>query len=416
MTIRNGGGKRQSRKSFDTAHDRVRPDRLLRFAGMAKVFENDSVRSPFSLMHLALKATAQLWEMVDEEDLPALVEVPLQLRLRLISYISYYGPAIDAYTLDALTKGGGLVTYLDLAGLLGHGSLTLNRLSKILKSAPEEEASINDLVQSWDHEDFFEATMLSNPCLPRFSSLTHLCLSHPHLGAARWPDLLSLAKHTPKLTHLSLAYWPWPTLTPNLATTTVLSRNSLEFNAGGSSIYSALDRDLSEPASVLRQLSACLLCLQWLDLEGCTDWFPALSLSTTRSGTADELRTRHDTDPWLKASSNMSIFADSWKNLLYINCSQGHVPSASGVRALPRQTSPATQRKIITDLLKKYDTKLCVDNIPDPAGYEVEKRKAHMWMGTEERAVLAGQMINFIRRSHNCKSITMDYGWCKRFD
>jgi hypothetical protein len=121
-----------------------------------------------------------------------------------------------------------------------------------------EKAVAADVADSWEDEDTTESLLNTGLFPSRFSHLTHLSLSHPP-PTILWRDLLAFTKHTHQITHLSLAYWPRPTLTPNLSTTTVSNQHGPDVAAGGSNIYSALDQDLNEPAALLRQLSVNLL-------------------------------------------------------------------------------------------------------------------------------------------------------------
>ncbi len=84
-----------------------------------------------------------------------------------------------------------------------------------------------------------------------FTSLTHLCLANPGPEIS-WSAFLALAQNLPDLTHLSLAYWPLANTSP-----------------GDLSRWSATLRSLS-------CLSRSLTKLQYLDLEGCSDWTPVL--------------------------------------------------------------------------------------------------------------------------------------------
>lgn len=79
------------------------------------------------------------------------------------------------------------------------------------------------------------------------------------------------------MTHLSLAHWPVPSLTPNAKNTVVQSQHGQEIQYGGTNHYShTLDNDFREAADVLRRLADRLPGLEYLDLTGCTDWLRAL--------------------------------------------------------------------------------------------------------------------------------------------
>ncbi|KAF2162852.1 hypothetical protein M409DRAFT_26707 [Zasmidium cellare ATCC 36951] len=420
LTLRDG--RRRLRGSSSTNDDRIRPSELLRFARMTGDEPTEDKAGPSNLLHLTLKTTALNWDLFDHEDLPALVDIPLRLRLRLLGYLAHYGPPIDLATLDALTQGNEAVRRLDLAGLSGYGSLTLHRIVKFVKqqsSKATTSASADAVVDSWDQEDSFEAALTPTLSTSRFAHLSHLSLSHPPAGAS-WRDLLSLSKHIPSVTHLSLAYWPRPTLTPNLATTTVSSQHSPDVQAGGSHYYSNLDFDLSEPASLLRQLSGNLLCLQWLDLEGCTEWLPALGYHGEHVDTPGGIRDgTDDMDDMAQTLSQVdavtSIFVYNWKNIQYLNVSQGWLPRVSGMTALRKDPSAAMHRHIAEKYLDSFDPfELLRLETGSVDLYDVEKRKALMWAKTEAPARSAAAAINLVRLTHGCKKVEIDHGWVAR--
>ncbi|KAK3712264.1 hypothetical protein LTR37_009126 [Vermiconidia calcicola] len=408
------GARRGLRRNADV-NDRSRPKQLMRFARLAGLSHVQEDGKPSRLAHLALKTLAQSWGLLEEEDYPALVDIPLRLRLRLISYISFYGLPLDYRGHQALLQGSDAVRYLDLAGLVGHGNLTMKKLVKLLGNERESRGSNAEagVVEAWDADETLEGALKPSPSPTRFSNLTHLCLSHP-ASNIYWRDLLALVKHTPQITHLSLAYWPRPTLTPNLATATVISQNSPGIAAGGSHYYSALDRDMSEPASLLRQLSSHLLCLHWLDLEGCQEWSPALK-ELTKSGpaTSSATETFPDSDAWeASISGAQPVVSSNWKNLLYIRLAQGWLPSLIGIKAL--QGPQASYSGLVTDIAKHLlesagSTFQVIQTSQDVL--DVEKKKARIWLEHEDRLSRVGFRTKSARRMLGCKPPTVDYGW-----
>lgn len=117
---------------------------------------------------------------------------------------------------------------------------------------------------------------ISRSISPPVPHLTHLSISHPP-STISWPRLLTLSKHIPTLTHLSLAYWPVPSLTPNAKTAVMSSPYGKDIQYGGTNYYShSLDNDFREAAAILKRLANHSYNLEYLDLEGCTDWLQAL--------------------------------------------------------------------------------------------------------------------------------------------
>jgi len=391
--------------------ERFKPHELDRFARMTG---SDSVidqnrRGTASLMHYTLKTVVKQWDMLDEEDYPALAELTLRLRLQLLSYMCVHGPTISIEAFEALTQGSEKIAHLDLSGLIGHGTLTLPRLTKRFRPEQHklEKAVAADVADSWEDEDTTESLLNTGLSPSRFSHLTHLSLSHPP-PTILWRDLLAFTKHTHQITHLSLAYWPRPTLTPNLSTTTVSNQHGPDFAAGGSNIYSALDQDLNEPAALLRQLSVNLLRLQWLDIEGCTTWAPALALLAT----LPELHTSAEsTNDWSHGSgTSFSVLTDAWKNLNYVNVAQGWLPTYAGLKALPTQQGISSDRHMVREVM---DTLPALEAETHDQ-LSVEKRKAAMWLEAESRMILAMRRINNVRRARSLPPVVMDFGWARK--
>nr|POF22282.1 hypothetical protein CFP56_36367 [Quercus suber] len=401
--------------------ERNRPELMFRFQKLAGE-DVDVGAGNGCLSQMTLKRVAQSWEMLDEDDYPALLDVPVRLRLRLLSYLGFYGPTIDIAALQALTQGSDVVGCLDLGGLAGHGLLTLKRVARMIEMDRQQSTNgADDVADSWDLGlSNIEAIALP-PSMPRFADLTKLCLSHPP-STILWQDLLNLSNHVPKITHLSLAHWPRPTLTPNLATATVSSQHGPDINAGGSNFYSAIESDREEPAALLRQLSSHTLCLQWLDLEGCADWSPALSLpieqvTQSRSSTLQSLHT-NDVDDyhWSQFARNATtIFGDTWKNVTYINLSQaGPLPTMSGIEA--QQTRPshiALTQQLYSHVRTQQPSR---QSPPPPVSrdvYGTEKRFAAMWLERERRLACTASQINALRVQCKMDRVVADFGWRK---
>ena len=240
-----------------------------------------------SLLHLALKGLAQGWDFHRVYDQFYLATLPVRHKEAILSYIAFYNPqGIDCQGLEVLflddtelvdATGSDSLSHLDLASSLGYG-IEAKDLKTVLanpriESKSKDTLSQTDIPDSWDSPPL-QSTALRTPTLrPRFPALTHLSLSNP--ANPSWKYLLAVTPYLATLTHLSLAYWPTPSLTPN-STTAYRETPSGSVDYGGSNFYSVFDGDLSEAANVLRRLSKATYCLQWLDLTGCSDWVQAL--------------------------------------------------------------------------------------------------------------------------------------------
>lgn len=236
-----------------------------------------------------------------------LATIPVRYKEALLSYIALYSDSgtnkaglevlfLNDTELEDATGVEGLA-HLDLSTSIGH-PLKLKHLKDILaakRTVPTGEETSNVIPDSWDASD-----LLALPSgLPKFYSLTHLSLSHPN-NAATWKALLDLAPYLTTVTHLSLAYWPTPTMSPNSATAYRETPQG-NVNFGASSFYSSFDNDWTEAASILRRLSKSTYCLKWLDLTGCFPWVQAL---------------KYDQIDWCGA----------WRALETVKIGQGYIP------------------------------------------------------------------------------------------
>ncbi len=240
-----------------------------------------------SLAHQALKVLANGWDWHVQYDQFYLATLPMRYKQALLSYLAFYNPQsvtclslevlfLDDSQLEDATGSDGL-THLDLATSIGH-PLGLKELRDFFT---KKRVTTNDKMISTESEvipDNWETPSITPfRTISRFQSLSHLSLAHPASGS--WRSLLALAPHLVTLTHLSLAYWPVPSLTPNSKTayrTTPLG----DVDYGASNFYSLYDCDFAEAAGILRRFSRSLLCLKWLDLTGCGVWIRALGADT----------------------------------------------------------------------------------------------------------------------------------------
>ncbi|KAI4160756.1 MAG: hypothetical protein LQ342_005469 [Letrouitia transgressa] len=267
-----------------------------------------------TLLHQTLKALAERWNWHVQYNQYYLATIPVRHKQALLSYIADLNrDDVDHIGLETLfldetqlegATGSETVTHLDLSAAVGK-RLKLKDLKDILtrfaatdyasSSAPLASDSTQD---RWDTEESL-ALPTSVPT-PRFPSLTHLSLSYPHPNVS-WRSLLAVSPHLSTLTHLSLAGWPLPSLTPNSTTAyRVTPRGPVSY--GTSHFYSVLDGDYNGAASVLRRLCRDTYCLRWLDLAACSGWVCAL-------GYTDEIE-------WCRA----------WSGLETVKIGQGRVP------------------------------------------------------------------------------------------
>ncbi|KFH42928.1 hypothetical protein ACRE_063150 [Hapsidospora chrysogenum ATCC 11550] len=243
-----------------------------------------------SLIDLVLRNVAADWEFQRVYNQYHLYYIPDHLKsalIRLVGILNDRGvslsdlklillPPKDGYDDEALDEEAAMshgVTCLDLSGSLGR-SVKLKEVADLLFPARRD-------VVSEEPEDSWDAAAETSPSPPRvlLPSLTHLSLAldpqNPSGGS--WKQLIALSSRASGITHLSLAYWPDPCLTPRARNSTVASPQGRNIPYGGTNHYShSLDDDWSEALLVLRMLHRNLYALEFLDLTGCGSWFQAL--------------------------------------------------------------------------------------------------------------------------------------------
>lgn len=246
-----------------------------------------------SLVAMTLRRMATDWEQQRDWNRYYLYTLPSRLRVALIAFISeLYDPGLSIKDLRLILSGPleqeledyGVekpdlatlnedVLSIDLAGSVGK-SLSLKELGDLLFPAakmPDPETALQD---SWDAP---EPIMGPLQLLP---NLTHLSLAvDPGQNQkASWKQLLGLCSKLTAITHLSLAGWPEPSLTPNAKFAKIISpMTGRAIQYGGTGPYShSLDNDWTEATLMLKRLSKGFYSLEYLDLTGCADWFPAL--------------------------------------------------------------------------------------------------------------------------------------------
>jgi len=251
---------------------------------------------------MVLRSLAADWDVCSEYYRYYLYSIPGHLRVTLISYLGVWresgvsaadlrillmppetrehdsdGDADDAddaddeYSWEYPGQLNNDMTHLDLTGSVGT-SIKLRELGEILFPAVEHASGA--VQDSWDAPD---ATSVPRPLIPNLSRLS-LAVKPGSRSSVSWKSLLAFSSHLPTLTHLSLAYWPEPSLTPNAKFASVVSPElGRTFQYGGAGAYShSPDKEWSEALMVLRKLSKNLYGLEYLDLTGCSAWFPAL--------------------------------------------------------------------------------------------------------------------------------------------
>ncbi|KAL1964446.1 hypothetical protein VTN77DRAFT_7004 [Rasamsonia byssochlamydoides] len=293
-----------------------------------------------SLQHTVLMSMALNWTWHLEYDGTFLAELPNRMKMLLLSYIALYSRDLPLRTRmqglhplflkqsDSETVAEPEITRLDLSGAIGRW-INLKQLNSQLiisqHDAPgackPEEAVPSLWDAESDSEDHPTPPLLKSPTQTlRFENLKFLSLAHPDPASASWSSLLNLLSHISTLTHLSLAYWPVPTLKPSSINARLRHPNhkSSSFSYGGTDTYSASEGNWAEASGVLRKLSRATYCLKWLDLEGCGEWFGALSWNGI--GADGEVY-----------SSPGPEWTGSWRDIEWVGLGPGWLPEKSPI-------------------------------------------------------------------------------------
>ncbi|GAQ06380.1 lysophosphatidylcholine acyltransferase [Aspergillus lentulus] len=302
------------------------------------------------LLHMVLKTMASQWAWHIEYDGQFLAVLPSHVKILLLSYIAGYArdqplkglmhglkPLFEKFGTDGYESGdaGDIaqdgdseVSRLDLSSALGRW-MTIKQLSRELLLSNESGASPaqgkakKPVPSSWEEIDDEDELVDENPNMPipkalsqglRFQNLRFLSLAHPKPAAANWNSLVDLLSRLSTITHLSLAHWPLPTVTPNAMNTRIRhpTQRSLTFAYGGTDSYTGMENNWAEAAAILRRVSRVTYCLKWLDLEGCGDWIPAL--------------TWEGVSPDGEALPSGPEWNGSWRDIEYIRLGPGWLP------------------------------------------------------------------------------------------
>lgn len=269
----------------------------------------------------------------------------------------------------------------------------------------------SEIRDSWEEEadeaNIEQSIPSAQPMIPQFRNLTRLSLGHPGASAS-WPELLKISPNLHKVTHLSLAYWPRPTLTPNAVTTSMVSSHGKSINLSGTPYYSDLDEDYHEATSILRRFSANTYSLEWLDLEGCT-WLKALTFAgaTFASARDWEVSGYRGLGPNTGQHPVMSglDWNESWQRVQYIHVFQGWIPADN----MSLTNMPAGM--VVAQLLRWLREHQTDGAEQWKLNYQESGHAVQQWVEREKMARTVGAELRLLRKQRMGSYIKLDHGW-----
>ncbi|KAF1945271.1 hypothetical protein EJ02DRAFT_431645 [Clathrospora elynae] len=452
QTSRHAPAYMRSKKKAGAEHGAVR------FGTLARVTNEEFKRLPLprSLVHQCLRTLALHWEELSEFEQHYLPSLPASLKEAILSYLTLYGErgGLSFKSLkilfqneeSAANAGWDETQFLDLTGLLNE-HLTISDIGKCVKRSTAigtldlgalritdatpskaKQPVAKEIADSWEDEvewntgaaaddraanvsvvmeaasDFSDAMQIPAARLqtPYFSNLSRLSLASP--DRASWADLLRISSNLGKLTHLSLAYWPRPSMTPNAHTATMVS-NHTRVALGGSHFYSDLDDDWHEATNILRRFSKDTYSLQWLDLEGCT-WLKAL---TGQSGRSTSVRFPSTGDQDLEAWDAQAAIPgpdwnDAWRRVTYLNFFQGWIPSDNqSLQNMPAGIVPVLLLRWLRENKEREDVRW---KLNPETGHAVAE-----WVNREKVARHVSSEIQAVRKRAGGAWCKADFGW-----
>lgn len=402
-----------------------------------------------SLRYLALKTLARGWVRLVREGVvwPGDLEfLETGLKSVLLTYLGRVGVEVRKDDLDVLFRESDSTDLkrLDFTGLVGK-SLSLRDISRFLshpKRARDYHESENieteDILQhgeaiadkafeTWEEEANLNEAQLTTRTVggSAFIHLTHLSLANPGPNVS-WSDLLELAPKLNLLTHLSLANWKTPLLRRNTLVQAVSSVQQSNLMNLPSQANEHDRKDWDEPAHVLRALSRSTYSLEWLDLEGCNSWLPALAVGYNSLGSLADARPTSATNSVSSSSSEedalwrhgMIVQAKgpdwngSWRKLRYVNISQRWIPRKAS--SLDRMM-PSLLRKEIRYYLQEQRRKQDILNAEeidgeDEEGDEDQDSFAVRYAVWETQEIKDREVVRMIKALLD-RHIKFDHGW-----
>ncbi|RMZ69567.1 lysophosphatidylcholine acyltransferase [Pyrenophora seminiperda CCB06] len=392
-----------------------------RFGTLARHSNEDRKRipPPRSLVHYCLRTFALHWQELSEYEQHYIKWLPISLKEALLSYLTIYGEkgSLHLKTLKILfqiEEGSAAaweeVQFLDLSGLLNEG-FTIHDLGKCIKRPGSAVVAVDlgalglddEIAESWEEEVEESAVGPLIPVaklqIPHFTNLSRLSLANPGPWAS-WPDLLRISPNLNKITHLSLAHWPRPSMTPNANTASMVAKHT-SVSLGGTHFYSDLDDDWHEATNILRRFSKDTYSLQWLDLEGC-NWLKAL----TSHGGRTPAHMPTTTEDWnTQTAIPGPDWSDAWRRIVYLNFFQGWIPSDSqSLQNMPAGIVPVQLLRWLRD--NKDNEEVTWRLQPHERGHAVAD-----WVSREKVARLVAMDIQAVRKRGEGTWCRIDFGW-----
>jgi hypothetical protein len=220
-------------------------------------------------------------------------------------------------------------------------------------------------------------------------------------------------------------------MTPNSKASFIESKHG-KVNFSGTHLYSPLKSDWHEATNILRRLSNNTYCLEWLDLEGCAEWSPALTFNATAPSRAsrvswDDKRFNPRVFPNVFEDDDQKetigvLWNGSWSQVTYVNLSQGCLPVQGYDNFSPEWTpllsavwsSDAFKPSVNGERVSVSDEQLHEMDVA--WGSFVGRQGCDRWCENEQSARRIQRTVRALRQEAKGLYCHFDHGWTYRED
>lgn len=379
-----------------------------------------------SLLHHVLVSTASALDWHIDFDHQYLSELPVEMRMQLLSYVGVCGPenGISVSGLKAIFPAQSLcesVTRLDLTGSVGR-ACSLKELEKAWKRKEGVNPALQPALESWEQEDLdLSSLTLVSPLW--FPSLTHLSLSRPSPNSS-WTDLLAFSRQLGSLTRLSLSHWPSPRL-PKPDQKYLGEMN--EEDDEGPYVLNMFSRNT--PSLIWISFACChwteFLCPSSSQLHAAqqaqvgaapTNALPPRLRGAARHGWLSRYDDGNDGMRQLKSNHGHSgpEWSSAWKKVNYVNLSQQWLPSGLETAELSSLVQSRSRPPHVPIAVTREPEAYHIIAPSSEVINGIESRRARQeWLRRERSALSLAHKIRTLRTLTGQQRCEIDYGWGK---